>query len=83
VTYGPWCGGDWVRVSPAQPARPELVDLSGSTRLPPSRRRAQAEATVRIFCPAEHVEDEPAALSSETDAERRAREAKAATAGWT
>ena len=69
VIYGPWCGGEWVRVSPAQPARPEQVDLSGSTRLPPSPAEKAAP-------------DEPTKLS-ETDAERRAREAKAATAGWT
>jgi len=83
VIYGPWCGGEWVRVSPAQPARPGLVDLAGSTRLPPSRRRAQAEATVRIFCPAEKAAPAEPTVVVETDAERRAREAKAATAGWT
>jgi len=86
VIYGPWCGGEWVRVSPAQPARPELVDLSGDT-LPLTSRQRKARASVAILCPteapAEHVEDEPAALSSETDAQRRARQAKAATAGWT
>ena len=82
----PWVGGEWVRVSPDQPPRPELVDLSGDT-LPLTSRQRKARASVAILCPteapAEHVEDEPAALSSETDAQRRARQAKAATAGWT
>lgn len=69
-------------------AKPFLVvDLSGGAWLPPTSRRRQAEATVRVLCPteapAEHVEDEPAALSSETDAQRRARQAAQATAGWT
>jgi len=83
VIYGPWLGGPWVRVSPASLPRPEPVELSGGTRLPPSRRRAQAEATVRIFCPAEKAAPVEPTLVAETDAQRRAREAKAATAGWT
>ena len=79
----PWCGGDWTRLAPASLPRPEPVELSGGAWLPPTSRRRLAEASVRILCPAEHVEDEPAALSSETDAQRRARQAKDATAGWT
>ena len=81
MIYGPWCGGPWVRVTADPPPRP--VDLSGDTRLPPSRRRAQAVATVRIFCPAEKAAPAEPTVVVETDAERRAREAKAATAGWT
>lgn len=82
----PWLGGPWVRVSPAQPARPELVDLSGGTWVPSTGRRRQAQATVRILCPAEKepvpVEDEPAGVP-ETGAQRRARQAAQAAAGWT
>ncbi len=64
--------------------RPAPVELSGSTRLPPTSRRRQAETTVRLLCPAERAAppDEPTKLS-ETDAQRRARQAEQAAAGWT
>ena len=78
----PWCGGPWIRLTDDHPPRPP-IDLSGGTRLPPSRRRAQAEATVRVFCPAELAAPAEPTVVAETDAQRRAREAKAATAGWT
>ena len=72
----PWATGPWIRV----------VDLSGDT-LPLTSRQRKARASVAILCPteapAEHVEDEPAALLPETDAQRRARQAAQATAGWT
>lgn len=78
-------GGEWTRLAPASLPRP-LVDLAGTTWLPPTNRRRQAEATVRVLCPteapAEHVEDEPAGVP-ETDAQRRARQAAQATAAWT
>jgi hypothetical protein len=37
---------------------------------------------VRIFCPAEKAAPVEPPVLSETDAERRARQAKDATAGW-
>ena len=83
MIHMPWCGGEWVRVSPAQPARPELVDLSGSTRLPTTGRRRQAQATVRVLCPAEAAAPDEPTKVSETDAQRRARQAKDAAAAWT
>ena len=68
----PWATGPWIRV----------VDLSGDT-LPLTSRRRQAEALVRVLCPAEaSAPDEPTKLS-ETDAQRRARLAAQAAAGWT
>jgi len=79
----PWCGGDWVRLGPAQPPRPALVELSGATRLPPSSRQAKARASVAILCPAEKAAPAEPPVLSETDAQRRARQAKAAIAGWT
>jgi len=78
----PWSTGPWIRV----------VDLSAGTRLPTTSRRAQAEALVRIFCPAEKAAPaEPTVVAEtdaqrrirETDAQRRIRQARQAAAGWT
>ena len=82
VTYGPLLGGPWVRVSPAQPPRPELVDLSGGTWLPETTRRTTAKATVRILCPAEKAAPVEPTRLIETDEQRRIRQVEQATAGW-
>ncbi len=71
------------RLAPARPPRPEPVDLSGGTWLPPNSRRRQAETTVRLLCPAENAAPAQPAGVGETAAERRARQAAQAAAGWT